>query len=178
MFLFFYSPTPPSKKNSWLWLSPMQEKTNKWKTNLSPSRPNSKIWKKIFSTSIFNIQPWTIDDNEGESSADTRFSSSNNFCGSKLDFPRFNGDDLNGWIYRENKYFILHNTFDVNKSPLASFIWNMNPFNGSVGTSRFIKSQTRQIFANSFCNDFFPSAFDDFTGALTKLRQTGTMRKH
>ena len=56
-----------------------------------------------------------------ESSVDTRFSSSNNFCGPKLDFPRFNGDDSTGWIGREEEYFSMHNTFDFNKSPLASF---------------------------------------------------------
>ena len=56
-----------------------------------------------------------------ESSADTRFSSSNNFHGMKLYFPRFNGDDPNGWIYSEEQYFSLHNNFDVNKFPLASF---------------------------------------------------------
>ena len=56
-----------------------------------------------------------------ESSADIDFSSSCNFCGLKIDFPRFNGDDLTGWIYREDQYSSLHNTFDVNKVPLASF---------------------------------------------------------
>ena len=56
-----------------------------------------------------------------ESTADTRFSSSSNFHGLKLDFPRFNGDDMTGWIYREEQYFSLHKYFDVNKVPLASF---------------------------------------------------------
>ena len=39
----------------------------------------------------------------------------------KLDFHRFNGDDLTRWIYKEEQYFSLHNTFDVNKFALASF---------------------------------------------------------
>ena len=56
-----------------------------------------------------------------ESFADTGFSSSRNFHGSKLVFPHFNGDDPTGWIYREEQYFSLHNIFDVNKVPLASF---------------------------------------------------------
>ena len=56
-----------------------------------------------------------------ESSVDIGFSSSSNFRGPKMDFPRFNGDDPTGWIYREEQYFSLHNTFDVNKFPLASF---------------------------------------------------------
>ena len=56
-----------------------------------------------------------------ESSADTGFSSFNNFCGPKMDFPHSNGDDPTRWIYRVEQYFSLHNTFDVNKVPLASF---------------------------------------------------------
>ena len=56
-----------------------------------------------------------------ESSANIGFSSFSNFRRLKLDFPRFNGDDLIEWIYREEQYFNLHNTFDVNKFPLASF---------------------------------------------------------
>ena len=54
-----------------------------------------------------------------ESSTDTGFSSFSKFCGQKLDFPRFNGDDPTGWIYRAEQYFSMYNTFDVNKVPLA-----------------------------------------------------------
>ena len=43
-----------------------------------------------------------------ESSADTGFSSFSNFRGPKMDFPRFNGDDPTGWIYREKQYSIMH----------------------------------------------------------------------
>ena len=48
-------------------------------------------------------------------------SRSSNFNGPKLDFPYFNGDDPTGWIYIEEQYFSLHNTFHVNKVPLVSF---------------------------------------------------------
>ena len=37
---------------------------------------------------------------QSESSSTNGFSSSSNFRGPKLDFPRFNGTDPNGWIYR------------------------------------------------------------------------------
>ena len=56
-----------------------------------------------------------------EYSVDTGFSSSSIFCGSKIYFPHFNGDDPTGWIYREEDYFSLHNTFDVTKVPISSF---------------------------------------------------------
>ena len=72
----------------------------------------------------------------------------------------------------------MHNTFDVTKVPLASFIWNVKPFNGSVGTSRIMKSPNGQIFSNSFCTDLALVVFDEFTGALTKIRQIGTVREY
>ena len=56
-----------------------------------------------------------------ESSADTEFSSSNNFHGPNIDFPPLNGDDPTRWIHKEEQYFNMHNTFDVTKVPLASF---------------------------------------------------------
>ena len=56
-----------------------------------------------------------------KSSSTNGFSSSSNFRGLKLDFPRFNGTDPTGWVYHAEQYFSLHNTFDVNKVPLASF---------------------------------------------------------
>ena len=56
-----------------------------------------------------------------KSFTDTGFSLFSHYRMSKLDFPRFNGDDPTGWIYRVEQYFSLHNTFDFNKFSLASF---------------------------------------------------------
>ena len=70
---------------------------------------------------ILALNPPMNNHHQPESFADTRFSSCSNFRGMKLDFPRFNGDDPTGWIYRAEQYFSLHNTFDFNKFPLASF---------------------------------------------------------
>ena len=56
-----------------------------------------------------------------ESSADTGFSVFSHYRGPTLDFPRFNGDDLIGWIYSVEQYLSLHNTFDFNKVSLSSF---------------------------------------------------------
>ena len=56
-----------------------------------------------------------------ESSADTGFSVFSHYRRPKLDFPRFNGDDPTGWIYREKQYFSFHKKIYVNKVPLSSF---------------------------------------------------------
>ena len=113
-----------------------------------------------------------------ESSADTGFSSSNNFHGSKLDFPRFNGDDPTGWIYRAEQYFILHNTFDFNKVSLASFYLEHEALQWFHWYIKAHAEPNWIEFSQLLLQRFCPSAFDDFTGALTKLLQTGTVREY
>ena len=56
-----------------------------------------------------------------ESSAGIAFFAFSNFCGPKIEFPRFNGDDPSGWIHKAEQYFNMHKTFDVTKFPLGSF---------------------------------------------------------
>ena len=109
-----------------------------------------------------------------DSSGDTRFSSSSNFHGLKMDFPCFNGDDPAGWIYREEQYFSLRNTFDVNKVPLASFHLEHEALQWFCW---YINAHTEpNWFCQLLLQQFGPSSFDEFIGELTILRQTGTMR--
>ena len=113
-----------------------------------------------------------------ESSIDTKFYSSKNICGSKLDFPHFSGNDMNWYIYKEEQYFSLHNTFDVNKVPLASFHLEHEAIQWFCW---YIKAREEPKWIDFFqllLQRFGPSAFDDFTGELTKLRQTGTVREY
>ena len=115
---------------------------------------------------------------QSESSSNNGFSSSSNFRGTKLDFPRFNGTDPTGWIYRAEQYFSLHNTFDVNKVPLASFHLEQE----SLQWYRWYIKAHEEPKCPDFCQlllqRFRPSAFDDFTGALTKLHQIGTVKEY
>ena len=105
MFLFFYPPPPPQKK--------MKDKIAALKTKLED------LDEKILG---LHIQHSSMNNRrQPKSSTDNSFSYSNNFRGSNLDFPCFNGDDPTGWIYRAEQYFNLHNTFDVHQVPLASF---------------------------------------------------------
>ena len=113
-----------------------------------------------------------------ESSVDTGFSSSSNFRGPKLDFPRFNGDEMTRCIYRVKQYFSLHNTFDFNKVPLASFHLEHEALQWFHW---YIKAHAKPKwidFSQLLLQRFGPSAFDDFTGALTKIRQTSTVREY
>ena len=130
----------------------MHEKIDKWKKKLSPSRPNSKIWIKYFSTSIFTIQPWET----GNSMSLLQALSSllpATFVGRRLNsLASMVMIQVDGYT-RQNNTLICITLFMSPNSHLHHFIWNMNPFNGSVGTSRIMKSPNGQIFAHSFCID-------------------------
>ena len=104
-----------------------------------------------------------------ESSADTGFSLFSHYRKPKLDFPRFNGDDPTGWIYSTEQYFSLHNTFDVNKVPLASFHLEHEALQWFRWYIKAHAEPNWTEFSQLLLQRFGPSAFDDFTGALTKL---------
>ena len=115
---------------------------------------------------------------QSESSSTNGFYSSNNFRGLKLDFPRFNGTDPTGWIYRAEQYFSLHNNFDVHQVPLASFHLEQEALQWYRWYIKAHEEPKWPDFCQLLLQRFGPSAFDDFTGALTKLRQIGTMKEY
>ena len=106
------------------------------------------------------------------------FSSSSNFRGSKLDFTRFNGDDLTRWIYRVGQYFSLHNTFDVNKVPITSFNLEHEALQWLCWYIKDHEEPQWTDFRQLLLHRFGPSGFDEFIRALTILHQTGTVREY
>ena len=115
---------------------------------------------------------------QSESSANTGLSSSSNFRGSKLDFPRFNGDDPTRWIYKAGQYFNLHRTFVVNKVPLASFHLEQEALQWYRWYIKPHEEPKWPDFFQLLLQRFGPSAFDDFIGSLTKLHQIGTVKEY
>lgn len=39
----------------------------------------------------------------------------------KLDFPRFDGSDLEGWLFHEEEYFAFHNIMDNSRIQIIKF---------------------------------------------------------
>ena len=130
----------------------MQEKTNKWNTKLSPSRPNSKIWMKKLSTSIFSIQPWATDNSLSLLQTPSSLLPATFVGRILISLASMVMIQLDGYI-RHNNTLICITLLMSPKSHLHHFIWNVKPFNGYVGTSRIMKSPNGQIFSNSFCTD-------------------------
>ena len=80
--------------------------------------------------------------------------------------------------YRAEQYFSLHNTFDVNKVALASFHLEHEALQWFHWYIKAHAEPNWTDFSQLLLQRFGPSAFDDFTGALTKLRQIGTVREY
>ncbi|XP_077242438.1 uncharacterized protein LOC143882945 [Tasmannia lanceolata] len=76
----------------------------------------------------------------------------------KVEFPRFDGDDPLGWIYRVEQFF--------------DYLWNKRWF------QRTQKDVTWKDLVDVLCTRFGPNALEDFTGALTKLYQKSTVKEY
>ena len=96
----------------------------------------------------------------------------------RLDFPKFNGDNPNGWIYRANQFFSYHQTNPLHRILLASFhmegkalVWfqDIEAAGGLNSWDGFVRAlQTR----------FGGSPYDDPMEALIQLKQTSTVEEY
>ena len=97
----------------------------------------------------------------------------------KLDFPRFNGnEDPTSWIYRAEQFFEFQNIVEEKKISLAAYhlegeaqLWY-----------QILKEEERVItwplLKEGLYTRYGPTEFDDFFGDLTKLKQMGSVRKY
>ena len=90
----------------------------------------------------------------------------------KLSFPKFNGDDPMGWIYKAEQYFEFQNIAPDQQAQLSSFHlkgialqWHrwMTKFRGPLTWDEFTKAVQLQ---------FGPTDYEDLSKALTCLKQT------
>ena len=90
----------------------------------------------------------------------------------RIEFPKFDGTDLAGWIYKANKFFHFHKTSYHRKLQLASIhmeakalVWYQD-----MDMSGFIPYW--YILTQVMLERFGPSAYDDPMEALIRLKQT------
>ncbi|XP_042939584.1 uncharacterized protein LOC122274627 [Carya illinoinensis] len=93
----------------------------------------------------------------------------------KIDFPKFNGDNPIGWVYKANHYFALYPMPDGQKIWMASLymegialIW----FQGAEETGLFV---SWDAFVDALQLRFGNSSYDDPMEALKHLKQTSTV---
>ena len=90
----------------------------------------------------------------------------------KLEFPKFRGEDLVCWLYKENQYFLLYNTPLNQCILLASYhkedealVWFQDVEESGIFTSW-------DSFVKALHTRFGSLAYDEPMEVLTKLRQT------
>lgn len=99
----------------------------------------------------------------------------------RVDFPKFDGEDVQGWVYRCDQFFAIDNVVDNMKVKVASIhmigralLWHQS----------FMKTQVEGVWPNwedyktAVLARFGIGSFDDPLSVLMKLKQTGTVEAY
>lgn len=89
--------------------------------------------------------------------------------------PRFDGSEPLGWIYKINQFFEYHNTPDTDKLTVASFYMEGRTLAWFQRMNTTEQFPSWSAFLQALHTRFAPSQFEDPSGALCKLTQTGTV---
>ncbi|KAF8392867.1 hypothetical protein HHK36_021106 [Tetracentron sinense] len=93
----------------------------------------------------------------------------------RVDFPRFNGDNPRGWVYRCDRFFSYNNVAEADKVYVASLHLEGKVLDWFEGYETAKEVITWQSFAADVIKRFGPNTYDHAMGRLTKLRQTTTV---
>lgn len=93
----------------------------------------------------------------------------------KLSFPKFDGDDPNGWIYKAEQYFDYNGVPDSQQAQVASFHLEGIALQWHRWLIKFRGPLTWTEFTKAALLRFSPTDYDDPSEALTRLRQNLTM---
>jgi hypothetical protein len=93
----------------------------------------------------------------------------------KLSFPKFNGDDPTGWIYKAEQYFEFQNIALDQQVQLASFHLEGIALQWHRWLAKFCGPLTWDEFTNAIQLRFGPTDYEDPSEALTRLKQTTTI---
>ena len=100
----------------------------------------------------------------------------------KLEFPNFLGEDPTVWITRAEQYFEFQVTLESQKVPLASFHLDGEDNEWWQWLRRAYKEEGKGVswlvFAEELWAHFGPTECEDFDEALSKLKQTGSLRDY
>ena len=98
-----------------------------------------------------------------------------NYTQLKLSFPRFNGVDPNGWIYKAEQYFEFKNIHHQQRVQLASFHLEDDALQWHCWLSKCMGHLNWSEFTQAVLHRFGPTDYKDPSEALTRLRQTSTV---
>nr|GEX08805.1 reverse transcriptase [Tanacetum cinerariifolium]GEY01913.1 reverse transcriptase [Tanacetum cinerariifolium] len=96
----------------------------------------------------------------------------------KIEFPKFSGDDVKGWVFRRGQFFLLERTLDLDKVTLISIhlydkalLW-YSQFVRTDGTNVTWEVYKKTILAR-FCN-----VYEDPMSELKNLKYETTAREY
>ncbi|KAA8549572.1 hypothetical protein F0562_001410 [Nyssa sinensis] len=93
----------------------------------------------------------------------------------KLHFPKFNGDDPTGWIYKAEQYFKFQNIVVAQRVLLASFHLEGISLQWHRWLTKFRGPLTWEELTKAILHRFGPTDYEDPAEALTRLKQTTTV---
>lgn len=92
-----------------------------------------------------------------------------------LSFPKFNGEDPTGWIYKAEQYFDFKGISSDQQVPLASFHLEGIALQWHRWLTKFRGPLTWHELTQAALLRFGPTDYDDPSESLTRLRQTTTV---
>ena len=100
----------------------------------------------------------------------------------KLEFPRYYGEDPTEWLNKVGQVFEFQGTVEDQKVSLASFHLEGEANQWWQWLSRNYKDENRIITWRTFMEElwarFGPTECEDFDEALSRVRQSGTLRDY
>ena len=100
----------------------------------------------------------------------------------KLEFPRFFGDDPTEWFNRVEQFFDYQSTAENQKVPMAAYHLEGEANQWWQWLHRTLKEEGHVISWEKFEEElwarFGPSGCEDFDEALSRIKQLGTLRDY
>lgn len=100
----------------------------------------------------------------------------------KLQFPKFNEGDPTSWISKTKQYFAYQNIPQDQRVSFASYHLEDEANEWWQATTKALEEEatpiTWDVFEEELWARFGPTAAEDFDEALSKIRQTGTLREY
>jgi hypothetical protein len=94
------------------------------------------------------------------------------------DFPRFDGGDPSGWLYRAEQFFEYHQTQATQQIRIASFHLEGDALQWYRWAMAANPMTTWPEFAKALLTCFGPTKYDDSAETLAKLQQVGSIREY
>ncbi|XP_071728193.1 uncharacterized protein [Rutidosis leptorrhynchoides] len=96
----------------------------------------------------------------------------------KLEFPKFDGTDVKGWIYRSKQFFLADQVEDDDKVRIASIHMQGRALNWHQQFVRLNGEDVEWALYETAIQKRFGSSIDDPLSELKKLKQTGTVEEY